>query len=627
MFSFVWASRWQPCRIAVSKGGNPMTAIAPRRFQYVQEGDNAFLAIFPHRFDYIYAHHANPGDTPDWLTESRHPLSDRLIQQGGYLYGVRFGAQTQYALLDIDLNSRYHPNQDPHAIRRILDALEPLGLVTSLNCTSSYSGGLHLYLPFTESQSSWKLAIALSCLLENAGFKLLPGQLEVFPNPKPYIVEGAPSLFNAHRLPLQAGSYLLNSDFETIRSSPEQFVEQWQWAQQKNCLDEKTLKRIIQQAKRRCFRISGKADKFINDLNAEIEPGWTNFGQTNYLLGRITMREYIFHHILEGGTPLEGEKLVEAIVTTAQALPGFNEYCRHRHELEHRVEEWVRCIEKSHYFRYGDTKGKFKSKLDSTEIEPAIKGLPTWNQQQSTAARERIRSAIGQLLETNVLPTGATSRFKALTQAGIGGGSLYRHRDLWHPEFLNSAPPVENPPDPPTSLENSQLDRASGASNWHIPSSLLSSADGNSLSDKGLSDRVEEVLEGEGSNASEPVNFSAGSGVIQSMLFDVQAWLAASKEATREANEQALRIRGEAQQQAHVDRMQQFLASGDPILVAEAIAWAEINPGALDERSLVAITLNKAAQVFWASLRQFLPRIQWMLWAHSWQLDLDESWL
>jgi hypothetical protein len=201
-----------------------------------------------------------------------------------------------------------------------------LGLVTSINCTSSYSGGLHLYLPFLDRQSSWKLAIALSCLLENAGFKLLPVQLEVFPNPKPYIVEGAPSLFNAHRLPLQSGSYLLNSAFETIRSSPHQFVEQWQWAQHKNCLNDKTLRRVIQQAKRRCFRISGKADKFINDLNAEIEPGWTDFGQTNYLLGRITMREYIFHHILEGGSPLEGEKLVEEIVNTAQALPGYEQY-------------------------------------------------------------------------------------------------------------------------------------------------------------------------------------------------------------------------------------------------------------------------------------------------------------
>jgi hypothetical protein len=604
-----------------------MTAIAPRKFQYIQEGDNTFLALFPHRFDYIYAHHANPGDTPDWLTESRHPLSDRLIQQGGYLYGVRFGAQTQYALLDLDLNSRYHPNQDPHAIGRILAALEPLGLVTSLNCTSSYSGGLHLYFPFSQYQSSWKLAIALSCLLENAGFKLLPGQLEVFPNPKPHIVEGSPSLFNAHRLPLQAGSYLLNSDFEPIRSSPEQFVEQWEWAQQKNCLDEKILKRIIQQAKRRCFRISGKADKFINDLNAEIEPGWTDFGQTNYLLGRITMREYIFHHILEGGTPLEGEELVAAIVNTAQALPGFDQYCRHRYELEHRVEEWVRCIEKSHYFRYGDTKGKFKSKLDSTELEPAIQGLPSWNQQQSTAARERIRRAIGQLLETNALPAGTTSRFKALTQTGIGGGSLYRHRDLWHPEFLNVAPPVENPPDPPTALENSQLDCAVGASNWHIPSSLLSTADRNCLPGIEFGDRDEVVLEDEGGNTSKAVDFAAGAGVVQSMLFDVQAWLATSKEAAREANEQSLRIRGEAQQQAYVDRMQQFLASGDPILMAEAIAWADINPGVLDEERLAMLSLRDALQRFVLRLQELLPRMQrmlWSFWAGCWRSEKDE---
>ena len=592
-----------------------MQELTPCPFQGIREWNNSFLALFPHRFDYIYAPHPNPGDTPDWLTESRHPLSDRLIQQGGYLYGVRFGSETSYALLDIDINSRYHPNQDPHAIGRILDALEPLGLVTSINCTSSYSSGLHLYLPFSDRQSSWKLAIALCCLLENAGFKLLPGQLEVFPNPKPYIVEGAPSLFNAHRLPLQSGSYLLNSAFETIRSSPYQFVEQWQWAQHKNCLDDKTLRRIIQQAKRRCFRISGKADKFINDLNAEIEPGWTDFGQTNYLLGRITMREYIFHHILEGGSPLEGEKLVEEIVNTAQALPGYEQYCRHRYEVEHRVEEWVRCIEKSHYFRYGDTKGKFKSKLESTEIEPAIKGLPTWNQQQSTAARERIRQAIADLLEINALPAGATPRFRVLTQAGIGGGSLYRHRDLWHPEFLSTASPVENPPDPPTSSQGDQLDCAEGASNWHTPSSLLSGADGNGLPDNALSDRTTPISEDSGGNALGDEDLPAGAELIQSTLFDVQAWLETSKEATREASEQALRIRAEAQQQTHVSRMQQFLYSGDPILMAEAIAWAQINPGVLDEEALAMIALGDSVQAFMLRWQELLPRMQGLLLA------------
>jgi hypothetical protein len=340
------------------------------------------------------------------------------------------------------------------------------------------------------------------------------------------------------------------------------------------------------------------------------------------------MREYIFHHILEGGTPLEGEALVEAIVTTAQALPGFDQYCRHRYELTHRVEEWVRCIEKSHYFRYGDTKGKFKSKLDGTEIEPAIKGLPSWNQQQSTAARERIRRAIGHLLETNALPAGATLRFKALTQTGIGGGSLYRHRDLWHPEFLNDAPPVENPPDPPTSLENSQLDCALGASNWHIPSSLLPSADGNHLLDMGLGDRDEVVSEDEGGNDSEAMDCPAEVEEGQSRLFDVQAWVESRKEAAREANEQALRIRGEAQQQAHVDRMQQFLCSGDPILMAEAIAWADVNPGVLDEERLGVLSLRDELQSFVLRLQGLVPQMQrmfWFVWAGCWRSERDEG--
>jgi hypothetical protein len=181
---------------------------------------------------------------------------------------------------------------------------------------------------------------------------------------------------------------------------------------------------------------------------------------------------------------------------------------------------------------------------------------------------------------------------------------------------------VENPPDPPATLENSQLDCALGASNWHIPSSLLFAADGNHLSSKGLGDHDDVVLEDEGGNAAEAVDFVAGAGVVQSMLFDVQAWLATNKEAAREANEQALRIRGEAQQQAHVDRMQQFLDSGDPILMAEATpcgyleerAWADINPGVLDEERLAMLSLRDALQGFVLRLQELLPRMQRMLW-------------
>ena len=561
------------------------------RFLSVCEQDNSFLALFPHRFDYIYANHPQPGETPHWQTETRHPLSDRLLQQGSQLFGVRFANTTQYALLDIDAQSAYHPQQDALAISRIMAALEPLGMVSTVICTSSYSGGLHLYLPFLQPQSCWELAIVLASLLENSGFKLNPGQLEIFPNPKPYRVECTPSLFNAHRLPLQAGSYLVNQDFQPIWSSQQSFVSQWYLAQQQNQLETVLLKRVLKQVKRKPFRISGKADKFINDLNAEIELGWTGTGQTNHLLGRITMRSYIFHHVLQGGEPLENKALVQQIVETARSLPGYQEWCQHQHEIEHRAEEWVRCIENSHYFRYGDRKGKYKIKSESVDL--AIEQLPTWNQQQREATRERIRLAIVDLLEQNVLPIGATARFQTLTRTyGIGGGSLYRNRDLWHPNFLtgNSLEedaPVENPPDPPATFVNTSCDRVEPASHENITTSLLSKMGGDKAPAQSFSDCAIEISDRSGGNLqqckAEITDTSATQSVqsLRSTLLDLKACSEARREAIQTAKAEAEQTRDRVFQAAHAARMQRYLESGDPILMAEAIAWSQVHAIAL----------------------------------------------
>lgn len=400
----------------------------------VQEQDAAFFNLFPHRFDYLYAPHPEPGTSPAWQTETRHPLTDRLLYQGSYLYGVRFGKQTQYCLLDIDKGSPYHPATDPFAIQRITAALEAIGLVRYLVCTSSDSGGLHLYFPFQSPQNTWELGAAITALLENAGMTVKSGLLEVFPNRKSYNLQGT-SLFNGHRLPLQAGSYLLNQDFEPIWSDRNCFLQQWRQLQQQNEILPGTLKRILRQQRRK-YQVSGKAAKFLNDLNTEIELGWNDHGQTNYLLGRIALRTYVFHHILENSPPLEGQALIDQIVTIARSLPGYEEWCRHQHELEHRASEWATCVENSRYFHYGYSKQQLcespKSENQSVSEPPAL----SWNQQQSQAARERIKRAIANLLDQNALPAQASARFKVLTSAGIGGGSLYRHKDLWHPNFL-----------------------------------------------------------------------------------------------------------------------------------------------------------------------------------------------
>jgi hypothetical protein len=523
-------------------------------FKSLQEQQDSFLALFPHRYDFIWVPHSRPGEAVNWQTERRYPLSDRQLNQGSTLYGVRFGSKTSYTLLDIDQGSLYHPERDPFAIRRMIEALEPLGIVSYVTCTSSYSGGLHLYVPFEEPQSSWQLSISLVTLLENAGFHLQPGQLEVFPNPKPYRSDGSFSLFNAHRLPLQIGSYLLNDDFQPMWSDRTVFVQHWNFARSRNTVNAALTKRVLKQYKRHPFRISGKADQYLNDLNAEIELGWTGPGQTNRLLGRITMRSYVFHHILTGGQPLTGSALVDEIVRVARSLPGYSDWCRHQHELEHRAEEWARCIENSHYFHYGEMCGKYKAPIKETVVE----NLPNWNHQQSESAREKIRSAIVDLLEKGVLPSAATQRFKVLLEYRIGGGSLYRHKDLWHPHHLST-----------------EADQSSNISEEkslpiepEIDPSLLCGNGGNELPGDGFSDSESIVQPStDVSRSVESADFSMES---QRLSISEEAWQAVNREALRMTQLQPPLNSPSPQQLA---RMQQFLKSGDPILMAEAMAW------------------------------------------------------
>ena len=519
------------------------------QFQSVVEWEDTFLALFPHRHDYIWAAHPQPTAKPQWQTESRHPLSDRLILQGGYLYGVRFGPKTNYLLFDIDSGSFYHPRHDPFAIARLVAALEVLGLVSYIAVTSSYSGGLHLYFPFEQAQKSYELAGAVQSLLENAGFVLSPGQLELFPNDRGF-VDGKPTLYAAHRLPLQLGSYLLDSDWQPILSTQDRFVQQWQLCQYRNSVTSKAIRQMLKVAKRRRFSLSGKVDKFLNDLNAEIEPGWSGTGQTNRILGRIALRTYIFARILYG-VGLEGQALVKKMMEIATALPGYRDYCQHQHEIRKRVEEWAQSVETSpRYFPYQQRKPKRAAQPAET---------PTWHEQQLEDARGRIKRAISLMLESNTLPIGATARFSALTASGMGGATLYRHKDLWHPEYLM---PGDNPPHPP------ELDIEREGDAPKCPS-LLELKSSNTLSSKHLSGARDVNTQAISSNTQEK---QEGVEFVKQKLVEVEEVQAFKRAAQLELWQQYGQQGGEVTHPspAHVDKMRRWLESGDAILVAEA---------------------------------------------------------
>ena len=524
-------------------------------FVYVEEKE-AFLALFPHRYDFIYAPHPNPEEKPDWRSENRYPLSDRQLLKGEYLYGVRFEKLTQYFLLDIDQTSPYHPQNAPLALSRLFTALELLGITDHITCTSSDSQGIHVYFPIAKSFNSWKLGKAVSIALENAGFKFKLGQLELFPNPKGYSTDKTPSLFNAHRLPLQMGSCILNDELQPVSSSQTTFVQRWQFCQRRNSLDTRRLRALLKTAKQISYQLSNKASKFLDDLNTEIEEGWTNHGQTNRLLGRITMRAFIFNHITEGGDPLEGEALVGKIVAVATALPGYKDWCRHQHEIEDRATEWARCIENSHYFAYGSARGKYKELSSTNQIDNEL----DYNQRQAQATQKKIAAAMEDLRSRGALPEKATTRFNTLLGYSIGGASLYRYRELWHPiELGNIESELHS-----TAFEDACTECANVLKN---PTSLLSPTDSNLPADKPLS---QQQVPGE---TSEGNNFADSDQAVRDRI---KRQLAAAQKARSLAKKTPIAVPDEAAFAVHkraLQRMQEFLLSGEPILLAEVGQW------------------------------------------------------
>ena len=531
-------------------------------FQYVPESGEDFLALFPHRYDFIYAPHPNPKEKPDWKTEDRYPLSDRQLLKGEHLYGVRFESDTQYCLIDIDSSSLYHPRNTPLALERLLTALESLGITDYITCTSSDSGGLHIYLPLAKAFNSWKLAKAISVLLENAGFKLKLGQLEIFPNPKAYSTDETPSLFNAHRLPLQMGSYILNDELQPVNSSTVSFVRMWQACQRRNVLNRRKVKALLKKAKQISYQLSNNASKFLDDLNTEIETGWTDYGQTNRLLGRITMRSFIFNHITEGGNPLAAKALVEKIVSVARALPGYKDWCRHQHEIEERADEWARCIENSHYFAYGTARGKYKELSQPNQVDNEL----DYNQQRARETQAKIVAAVNDLLAKDNLPDKATARFKALLDYNIGGASLYRYRELWHPiELGQKSEDVIGE----SELQNANFEDActEDANVLKSPTSLLSPDDGNLPVDNALDNSTTLSVNDEDSNVADPVK-AIRDRIGQQLADNQKARKSAPMPPPLAVDEAAIAIHRRA-----LKRMREFLLSGEPILLAEVGQW------------------------------------------------------
>jgi hypothetical protein len=254
---------------------------------------------FPYRWQCILSE-----NRPDvqWRTVTKYAMRPRNLwrywKDESQLIGVRFDQTTNYGLIDIDRQSIYHPLNDPQALRRLLAALETIGICRTILIRSSWSEGLHIYIPLPVPIATFGLALALKQCLEAQEFTIAPNQLETFPNCKAWAKPGTYIEYNAHRLPLQpaSGSLLLDDDLQPISDDLGRFFEQWDIAATGQDLpalkDAITVARLNNRTKR--YRHPSIVEDWLTDLRTEIDQGWTAHGQTNHLLKTIGCYGVVF---------------------------------------------------------------------------------------------------------------------------------------------------------------------------------------------------------------------------------------------------------------------------------------------------------------------------------------------
>jgi hypothetical protein len=381
--------------------------------------------------------HPSPGPGPrrtQWKTITDYPLRPRVLwakwQDPDQLIGVRFNSQTRYGLLDIDAESPYC---NPESLAEIRAALETIGIVRTLLIRSSHSGGLHLYIPLPEPIKTFDLAVALHECLTAQGFQFTNGQLEQFPNVKTYGNERIIH-YNGHRLPLQphTNSCLLDNDLNPTSDRLTDFLHQWQQAASQQDLNElrhalKIGRDNHRKRNKKQRQASPRSEAWRQDLETEINDGWSSPGQTNHLLKTIACHGHVFLH-------LQDDTLIQHTLETAQHLPGYQQHCRHQHHIAPRISAWCKAVQ-NYYWPQGT-----EPKRDTTTDLPPT---PSINHQRAQDAKERIQAAYQHLEHSHQLPERITARARALmAQARTSKETLYKPENLplWHPEHRLDAP-------------------------------------------------------------------------------------------------------------------------------------------------------------------------------------------
>ncbi|MBD2316347.1 hypothetical protein [Phormidium tenue] len=405
--------------------------IEPKSLTTTELAAQTFTSFFPYSWNFIYAKNVDRTSKPEWKTETHYPITGRRLYDywtdPETLIGVRFGNQTEYALIDIDKGSPYHPNTNHEKFKTVLQALEEIGLVRPLIVQSSHSEGLHIYYPLWQEVPSFGIACAIKSSLQKNNCEIAAGVIESFPNTKKYDSE-----YNGHRLPLQTGSYQLNNDLQIVGRDLNQFVETWLTVQEHQDID--LLKQAIAEAKANYQppKDNRKTIQWREDLEKQIEAGWTGQGQSNQLLYLMGKYARVFLGCEED------EAIAEYITKTAKAAVGFIKFCGDIKRLEQKAKDIAKWCMK-HHFPWGSKKEE-QTNEESEDIENK-------KAQKHAERLERIRTTANELNKTGEMPETIRGMAQAIAKAAkVSVETLYENKQLWHPEFTESrnSPNINN---------------------------------------------------------------------------------------------------------------------------------------------------------------------------------------
>jgi hypothetical protein len=406
-----------------------------------------FTEFFNHPWDFIEASVPLPGERASWKTVNRYPLQPRNLWdkylEPDLLLGLRFGSFTKYFVLDLDRKGCYHPLNNKEKFEGILQALrEKLGVSSFVIVQSSDSGGIHIYGFLPEAVHSYTLAVAIKAALNAKGFRLFPGRLEIFPNDKAW-KPGKPSNYHAHRLPLQAGSFLLGQDLRPVPQASnniEEFLEQASLSARSQ--DTAKLREALEGARgqKQYYRgrSSNAAEEFRLDLQSRISQGWTGYSQTNYLLRDFAVYGIVF-------LALSGESLVQYIKETAENSPGYVQYCRHQHEIEKRARERAASAESYPYYPYPNSPVRdktYKEHFCGNEEMLIPREDPSRKRHRETVYK--VTAVVTMLKNQGLFPATITRRIEAIKELskeafdeGVSPQTLYKkeYKYLWHTDF------------------------------------------------------------------------------------------------------------------------------------------------------------------------------------------------